>query len=419
MDEASAEMSLLVLLVGAAVVVAMLGEALLSRFKLPGIVFHMLTGFGLRLVDERFSFLSPRAETVFELLASLGVIVLLFRVGLESDALRLVRKLKRASPMWLGSVALSGGLGFAACYVILGYGIVPSLAVAISLTATSVGIPAAIWQEKRAIASDEGDLFLDVAELDDVSGIVLMVLLFSLLPAPGAAPPADDSVAAALALLAVKLVGFVGFCWLFARFAERRLARSIERIERPPHPMLTIAGIGIVIAGVAGFLGFSVAIGAFFAGLVFSRDPHKVRFGASFNAVHDLFAPFFFIGVGMQLTPSSLGGALLPALVLLVVAVVGKVLGTAAPALLSLSWASALTLGVSMVPRAEISLIIAKRGAAEGGPVSPELFSALVLVSAVTCLVTPIVLGPLLERSLPHRGGRRRRRRKHRRARKR
>ena len=105
-------------------------------------------------------------------------------------------------------------------------------------------------------------------------------------------------------VFAIKAILFGGFCLVFARYAERRIVRFI-RAAAPPGPILIVTGIGIVIAGTAGQLGFSLAIGALFAGLVFSRDPEVVRMETLFGPIHELFMPFFFVAIGLSSPKAS------------------------------------------------------------------------------------------------------------------
>jgi Kef-type K+ transport system membrane component KefB len=163
-------------------------------------------------------------------------------------------------------------------------------------------------------------------------------------------------------------------------------------------------GIAIIIAAVAGLAGFSVAIGAFFAGLIFSRDPKAVKAVSSFDSVSDLFVPFFFVGIGLSMEPAALDGAVLVGATLVVVAVVGKLLGAAFPALVCASWQGALLIGVSMVPRAEITMIIMEQGRRLGGwAVPPEVFGGMVMVAAITSLAAPFALRWMLSRWPPSR----------------
>jgi Kef-type K+ transport system membrane component KefB len=164
-------------------------------------------------------------------------------------------------------------------------------------------------------------------------------------------------------------------------------------------PTLLITGFGIIIAALAGLLGFSFALGAFFAGLAFSRDPQAVRLDSSFEFVYELFTPFFFIGIGLHIVPSSIGPALAPGALLFIAAVAGKILGTGIPSLWFAGWKESLLLGVSMVPRAEIAMVIIQKGHDLGGWAMPEIaFGSMILVALMSCLVSPLILRNLMKR---------------------
>jgi len=295
---------------------------------------------------------------------------------------------------------VSGGLAYWAATQGLGWDMLPSLFVAVALTATSVSIPVALWEEAALLNTDDGELMLDVAELDDLSGVVLMGVLFTLAPALHQNPEASILPLAAetLGWFAVKFAAFGVGCVLFSRYMEASITGFFEQIQNWPGTIMVVLGIGMIVAAIAGLLGFSLAIGAFFAGLIFSRDPKAVKMDTSFGAIYPLFAAFFFIGIGLRVAPTALGDAWGPALVLLAVAVAGKMLGTLLPALAFTSGTGALLLGLSLVPRAEIMLIIMQRGLDLGAWAVPSaLFANTVLVSAATTLLVPPLVRPLLQ----------------------
>ncbi len=393
---------MLVLLFGGVLVAALLSKAALQRLRVPPLVAYLVIGVLLKLGDEHYGILAADGKEVLDFLATLGVIALLFRIGLESDIPGLVRQLRSASFIWLGNVLISGGVGYLAARYLLSFEMLPSLVIATAMTATSVGIPARVWQSARALDTPDGERFLDVAELDDISGVVLMALLFSVLPVlhGGGEEGLAGVVATKAGLFALKLAAFAAACVLFSRFVEKRFTQFIRRIESGPDPMLVVVGVGLLVAAIAGVLGFSVAIGAFFAGLVFSRDPRSVKVDASFAPLHDLFTPFFFVGIGLAMEPGVMAAAAGVGAVLLVAAVAGKIIGTTAPALAYAGWSSALVLGVSMVPRAEIAMLIMHRAANIGPSAAPpSAYGGMVMVSAVTCLAAPAVLIHMLRRS--------------------
>jgi Kef-type K+ transport system membrane component KefB len=105
---------------------------------------------------------------------------LLFRIGLESNITGLLRQLKRATIIWFGNVVFSGAIAYLTSYFLLGLAVIPSLFVAFAITATSVAVSVSTWEEARVINSPMGELLVDSAEMDDVSGLILMALLFAI-----------------------------------------------------------------------------------------------------------------------------------------------------------------------------------------------------------------------------------------------
>jgi len=405
------EIAMLASILGLVVIAALLAKALFERIGVPAIIGYLLIGLALSLVQTRTDALSEQGDALIDLLGQIGIFILLFGVGLDSDPRRLFSQIGRASPIWIGSVLVSGAAGYAAARWALGFDVIPSIVVGVALTATSVGVSSSIWQDEQAIQSDEGQLFVDVAELDDLSGVILIAVLFATLVSIRASAGESEAVSPDVftdpevwqrigvtgALMLGKLVLLAGGCYLFARFLEAPLMNTLERFERGPDPVISATGVGLAIAGVAGLLGFSLAIGGFFAGLAFCLRSEEIRERPSFQALHALFVPFFLISVGARMAPESLGPALWPGLALFVAAFLGKFIGTAAPALLTERPRAAALLGVSMIPRAEIALVIATGGLALGGWALPEpLYAGLVLAAAATCLTAPFAIRPLI-----------------------
>ncbi len=390
----------LLLLMGFIIVLAMYSKAILQKLGLPSLIGFIGLGFGLQFINSRWAFLNLPTSEVFEVFANLGVVMLLFRVGLSANLKGLIKQLRRASMIWFWDVLVSASFGFMISYWLLNYPLIPSLFVAVALSATSVGVAVNVWQEAGKLHTKEGELLLDVAELDDISAVLLLALLMTLVPL---FQNGQASNLVALSLLTVviflaKGALFAGLCYFFAHFVELRLTHFFEKLERPPDPMLTVTGIGMMFAAFAGLLGFSVAIGAFFAGLVFSRDPKAVEMEGSYETLYDFFVPFFFIGIGLAIDPSSLGMAAGVGTLLLMAAILGKFIGAGVPSLFMLGKSSALVLGLSMIPRAEIGLIIMQQGLSLGEwAVSPELFLGMIIVSLGTCLLAPLALRSLLK----------------------
>ena len=401
MDGAFDKLWVIVAAVGAVVVVAIFVRELLSRIGVPALVGYLVLGLALSAANREFALLNGDALHVFEFLGGIGVFCLLFRVGLESNIDKLLAQLGRAVWIWIGNVGVSALAGYVVARYLLGYALVPSLFVAVALTATSLAVCLAVWRELGALGSPTGDLLIDVAELDDVSGIVLMMILFALAPVLMRGDGMLwSNIGETAGWLAVKAGLFVAFCIIFARYFEAPITNFFAGLRASPDPMLLVVGIAVVIAAAADGLGFSLPVGALFAGLVFSRDSRAVKVDASFSSLYELFTPFFFIWIGLSIDTSVLGGGLLASVAILAAAVLSKVVGTMVPAWPLIGSSAALALGVSMVPRAEIAMVIVAEGRRLGDWAMPEeLYGAMILMAAATCIFGPLLAAGFLRRA--------------------
>jgi len=389
-----------VLLIGAAAVLAVAVHASFHRVHLPSLVGYLIIGFLFSLMDVQWNLLGSRGREAFAFLADLGIVVILFRVGLHSDLAALTAKLKSAALIWIGDVGVSGVVGFLVARYALGLEFAPALIIGAALTATSIGVSTAAWEDNRALNSDNGRLMLDVAELDDISGIAFMALLLALLPILDSETLDLEPLvlAAVFGEFALRFAAFAAICFIFARYIEGPMTRTIKRLEHAPRPMLTIAGTGFIIAAIAGWLGFSLAIGALFAGLAFSRDPVAVKTEGNFDDLYAFFSPFFFIGIGLATDLTQLGAAAEPIAWLVAGAILGKLLGAGLPAALLTDTSGALLIGASMIPRAEITMIIAGKGYGSG-ILSEVTYTALLLAAAGTSVVGAWLVHRLLGRA--------------------
>lgn len=377
---------------------------LLRRVHLPPQVGYVGLGIAIALLDARLEFRDARFDQTFAVLAGLGIVALLFRVGLRSHLRALLDKLPDASLIWAGNVAASFALGYVVTDVVLGLPPATALVIATSTSATSVAVSVAVWDDMRLLETDLGALLVDVAELDDISAVVFLAILLAVLPvleADGATMLAV--VASTTGWTLAKLAAFVLGCYLFSYHLEEPFTQALrQRGASDTTLVITILGTGLVIAALAGMLGFSLAIGALFAGLAFSRDPDVVRSEGKFLYFYELFAPFFFINIGMQVDPEALWTGAGIGLLLFAVAALGKFAGTLLAAWRSAGPADAATLGISMVPRAEIGLLVLFAcNEVDSRLVPPELFAGTVIASVLSCLAAPLLLRRRLARVAP------------------
>lgn len=373
-----------------------LGSAL-RKATLPGLVAFIGLGLALSAGERLLGGLTAELRNQIGMLARLGLVALLFRVGLESDLGRLVGQLRRAAAIWLPDMSVAAALAFALIWAWPGLGPIPALLTAIAASATSIGVSVAPWEEAGALESDDGALLLDVAELDDLSAVVLLGILFAIAPSlrEGSGIIAEAARTGGAQLL--RIAAFSALCFGFSRLVEPRLSALFAGLDPRTGSFLFAAGIVFLIAALADVLGFSMAIGAMFAGLAFSRDPAERRIDDAFAYVLALFGPFFFLSIGLSVEFGHFRTALPLAAALFVVLVAGKLAGAGLAASLVAGRRTGRLIGASMVPRAEIFFIVMAHGLSLGAwAVPPDLYSAAVLAAVATCVAGPPAVSWLL-----------------------
>lgn len=392
--------TIVIVMVGAIIISCLLCRIFLRLVNIPPIIGYIAIGIFINWLNSHYQFYISEVAHPIEFLAEIGIITLLFKVGLDCNLKDLWEQLPRASWIWFWNVIVSGALGFVTSFYLLEISLVPSLFIATALTATSIGVSVSLWKDTGLLNTQKGQLVLDVAELDDISSVALLALLLVVLPAIYLS---DQSVSI---LLVSKSIGlflfsfglFVIFCAVFSVKIEPHISKFIAKHRKDHEPMLMIISLGIIIAALAEVLGLSLGIGAFFAGLAFSRDPEATKSHLCFVPIYEFFAPFFFVGIGLLIDVSIIFDSLYVGLILLVVAILGKVLGAGGPIIRQSGLTGALIVGISMVPRAEIAMIVMQKGLELGDwAVSKEVFSAMTLVVIGTTLITSLLLPLLLK----------------------
>lgn len=408
MDIESAS-GLLLITLGAVLVLGPLVKRASHQLGVPFSVGYILLGLAAGALLRPSGVLNtPVFTESFSILAQLGVVALLFRVGLRSHTRALIDKLPSAALIWIINVLGTFATGFLLARYGLHWSLETSLVIGTAFTATSIAVSLAAWDELGLANSDTGQTLLDVAELDDLSAAVLLAILLGALPAMlngdgGLLWNVGSSAVAALGKLSIFILG----CYLFAHYLEHTFTHFNRQLSDSPASLtISILGAGLVIAAAADYLGFSIAVGALFAGLAFSRDPDAVHEDGNFTYFYEFLTPFFFIHIGMQTDVRVLLEAVDVGLVLFLAATVSKLAFTALPALRSLTMRDSLNLGVSMIPRAEIALVVMYEcRAVDAEIIPPEVFAAVVVVSVLTSIAAPVALRRLLSDQVDARHG--------------
>ncbi len=326
------------------------------------------------------------------LLSNLGVTLLLFMVGMESSVEELVGVGPRALVVAVIGIVAPFALGYLTTSLLLPAApVAVHLFVGATLSATSVGITARVFQDLRRLQSAEAKLILSAAVIDDVLGLIVLAVVAGVVATGGI----HLGEVARITLLSAAFMATVIF--LGDRIA-RRLARAFRRLEPTQTRLLFALTSAFLMGWLANLIGLATIVGAFAAGLIVSdthfpaREDGNDATGETLHALvaplEQIFAPVFFLLMGMQVNLSTFArpGTLGVAAGLTVAAVAGKVIcGLAA------GKTDRLSVGLGMVPRGEVGLIFASVGKGLG-VIDPALFSAVVIMVMVTTMMTPIAL---------------------------
>ena len=374
---------------------------LATRLKTPSVIGELLAGAGLG--PTLLGWISP-TET-FRLLAEIGIILLLFEVGLEADIMQLARAGGKAVIIAVAGFVLPFVLGFALCYWGFHLKVLVALFVAGTITATSIGITLRVLGNLGRQHSHEAQVILGAAVIDDVLGILLLSLLY------------EFSISGHIELMkSGQVMLFVVAFFLLAPAAAKLMSSIIQHFghssELPGLIPVTIVSLVRFFAWFAHAIGAPELLGGFAAGLALSRRfflPFGIALhdSSTFNTqveeqmrpVINLFTPIFFVVVGLSLNLHQVNWhspfVYTFSGLLLLVAFAGKLAG----ALLlrepsHLRW----VIGISMAPRGEVGLIFAELGRTNGILVD-DVYAATIIVIALTTLLPPFALKAYYKRN--------------------
>lgn len=360
------------------------------KFQMPQVVGALLAG--LILGPAMFNILS---ETDFILqLSELGVIVLMFSAGLESDLSELKKSGKASFIIALLGVfiPLIGGFLVANFYVIPelnqdlnGTVLLQNIFIGIILTATSVSITVETLKEMGKLNTSAGTAILGAAIIDDILGIIALTVITSL---------NDTSVNVSFVLF--KIFGFFIFSIVIG-FISYKIFKIWSKYENKDRRRFIIASF--VFCLLLSYISeeiFGVAdiTGAFIAGLVLSNIDRKEFISNRLEVVsYALLSPVFFASIGLKIViPQMSINIVIFAIILTVVAILTKVIGAGIGAkICNYSTREALQIGTGMVSRGEVALIVASKGAALG-VISMEMLAPIVIVVVATTIISPILL---------------------------
>jgi len=326
-----------------------------------------------------------------QMLAEVGALCVLAIAGLETDVVGIRSVGRPAMLAAVGGVALPFALG-AGITRWLGYDVPASLFVGAVLTATSVGVSAATLRELHIARSAVGQTILGAAVIDDVLGLVVLALVVGVATGTSSGVPVGQLLA-----MAAVIVGSGALIYVF----RHHLANLLHQLQLKGGGLAGMVGLVLMAAWVFQQWGGLAAItGAYVAGVAVAGS--HVADGLRDRLVHagEAFCvPVFLVAIGLSVNLQASGDVLIPTLLLLLLAIVGKVIGCGIGARLGgLAPDASVGVGIGMIARGEVALVAASLGLSSG-VLDQRLYAACVVMALGTTVVTPILLAVWASRS--------------------
>jgi len=370
---------------------AQIGGEIAQRLKLPGVVGEIAAG--CVIGPSLLGWIKPEeilAGTPLDVLAEIGVVLLLFSVGLETRLEDLKRVGKSAVLVGVLGVLIPFGMGSLWAHG-SGFDWGKSLFVAAAFVATSAGITARVLQELGVLQRTESKVILGAAVIDDILAMLLLGVVTSLQGGEG------FNITHLLMVLA-GAIGFIAVIGLGGAKVMRWNSSWLDRPTNPQSPLLIVLALCLGLAYLSTLFGLAAIIGAFLAGMIASETRQQHTLEKQVQPLLALLTPFFFVITGSKIDLHQLANAeaLWMLAIVTVIAIISKLLGGYLGAL-SLGQRGAVIVGFGMVPRGEVGVVIASLGLT-AGVFNDRIYAIIVAMSLLTAMVTPPVLAILLKR---------------------
>jgi Kef-type K+ transport system membrane component KefB len=358
---------------------AKLLSEIFERMGQPGIVGEILAG--VLIGPHVLGWMAP--NEVLRILSDLGVMFLLFRVGLEVKSSELLKVGGTSLLVAVIGVVIPFGMGWG---IAAAWGLpnVESIFTGAAMVATSVGITAEVLASRGLLNTRASRIILAAAVIDDVLGLIVLAMVSGF--ARGSINYLDIAITASLA------IGFTVFLATLGSSAARRVVPRVQaRLSLAEGEFAMAMTLLFALSLLAVYAGVAAIVGAFLAGMALSEAVDR-RVADLTNGVAELLVPFFLVAIGMQFDVSAFANrsTLALAAVIFAAAVISKFVGCGLGSL-RMGTADALRVGVGMVPRGEVGMVVAQLGL-RIGVMGESLYAVVVFMSVATTLVAPPLL---------------------------
>ena len=363
---------------------AKVGGFISKKLKQPAVLGEIIVG--IFIGPAVFGFIHPN-DTILHM-SDIGVILLMFMAGLETDLEEMKKSGKAATMVAIGGVIVPIVLAVIVTHF-FDIGLMEGIFIGVISCATSVSISVQTLKEMGHLNTKQGITILSAAIIDDILGIILLTLVIAAIK-----PAAGGNIFLVIGKIVLFFIIVMAIAFAFLKFIGKH-----SNILATGDRIITFSLIFcLALAFVAEELGVAAVTGAYFAGVILSQTPYQDKISYQIqNIAYSIFTPIFFVSIGFQVQFAGMSHVLLFGLATVVAAVIGKLIGCGFTAHMNgFSFQEALQIGIGMIPRAEVALIVTNLGLSLG-VINQDIFTTVILMVVVTTLITP----PLLKASFP------------------
>jgi len=360
--------------------VAAVATVVFQRLRQPVVFGYLLAGM---IIGPHISIPLVADPQTVRALSELGVILLMFSLGLEFSIRKLVQVSQKAGAVALFECTIMVSVGYLVGQM-LGFTRMESIFTGAITGISSTTIIVKAFQEQK-VRGRVTELVFGILIIEDLIAIFLLTILTTVSRSGALSPMEILLTAMRLAMFLTALIGF-------GILTVPRAIRAVQKLGQPETTLVASIGICFAAALLAQSFGYSVALGAFIAGSLVAESGQQVEIEHLIRPVRDMFAAIFFVSVGMMIDPMALTEHWRAVLALTLAVIIGKVLAVTTGAFLAgHGRRTAMKAGMSLAQIGEFSFIIASVGVASG-VVRGWLYPVAIAVSAITTLTTPLLI---------------------------
>jgi len=366
-----------------------MGE-LFERIKQPAVIGEILAG--ILLGPYIFGLIDPsEVDTfkVYKVLAEIGVIILLFRIGLHTKVDEIIKVGRTSLFVAILGVILPFFFGY--LYTLTAeHTTIEAMFIGAAMVATSVGITARVLADLGVLDTRVARIILGAAVIDDILGLLVLAVV------TGAGKGAISYVT--IGLITLEAVGFVIFLMIIGKRVIPLVGPKLDFFKSKNAPFALAVLFCLGLSAMASYIHLAAIVGAFMAGMVLAELDIQFKLSLKFESLYDFLVPYFFVVMGTQVDCSVFTkiDLIQSAVILTIFAILGKLIGCGLGGI-TLGLKEASVVGVGMVPRGEVGMIVASIGLSMG-VISSDLYSIVIFMVIITTLSTPPVLSKMISK---------------------